>query len=64
MKKEELVAQISAPFFAHRETLDEAFEYFFKVADATKSAADRAAMLTAAGVLLNTVANEINKLEV
>jgi hypothetical protein len=63
MKKEELVAQISVPFFAHRETLDEAYEYFFKVAGAVNDA-DRAAMLTAAVVLLNTVANEINKLEV
>lgn len=62
MRKEELATQLRVPLFADRATIDEAYEYFFEVAGAINDA-DRAAMLTATGVLLNTVANEINKLE-
>lgn len=46
------------PMFATRETLDDAFEYFFMVAKAVNDA-DRAAMITATQVLLNTIADHI-----
>lgn len=44
------------PMFAKRETLEEAFNYFFMVAKAVNDA-DRAAIVTATGVVLNTIAD-------
>ena len=53
------VAQsIRNPMFAKRETLNEAYDYFFGVIQAI-NAADRAAALTATQVLLNTIADQI-----
>ena len=63
MKKEKLVAQLNAPFFADRATIGEAYGYFYRVADRLKGT-ERKAVVTAMCVLLNTVAKEINKLEV
>jgi hypothetical protein len=53
------VAQsIRNPMFATRKTLDEAYDYFFKVLQAI-NAADRVPALTATQVLLNTIADQI-----
>lgn len=58
---DELSVMISAPMFADRETLTEAYDYFFEVLGSI-NAADRAAALTAAMVLANTIAQKINAL--
>lgn len=58
---DELSTMLSAPMFADRETLKEAYDYFFGVLGAI-NAADRAAALTAAMVLTNTIAQKINAL--
>jgi len=63
MKPAELSVQIRVPLCSERDTIEEAFEHFFEVARNVNDA-DRTAMITATGVLLNTIANEINKLEV
>lgn len=53
---EQVAQSIRNPMFAKRDTLEEAFNYFFMVAKAVNDA-DRAAMLTATGVVLNTIAD-------
>lgn len=63
MKKEELATQLTVPLFADRATMSAAYEYFYRVAGTLKGT-DRAAIVTAMCVVLNTVAKEINKLEV
>jgi len=62
MKPEDLVIQIRNLHFSERETIDEAFDYLCEVARHVNNA-DAAAMVAATGVLLNTIANEIDKLE-
>lgn len=52
----QIAQMVRNPMFAKRDTLEEAFEYFFMVAKAVNDA-DRAAMLTATGVVLNTIAD-------
>lgn len=47
---------IRNPMFAKRDSLDDAFDYLFQVAKAVNPA-DRAAMMTATGVVLNTLAD-------
>lgn len=63
MKKEELAMLLRTPLFADRATLSEAYMFFDEVSGTLKGS-QRTAVFTAMGVLLNTVANEINKLEV
>ena len=63
MKPADLSVQIRVPLCNERETIEEAFEYFFEVVRNVNDA-DRTAMVVATGVVLNTIANEINKLEV
>lgn len=53
---EQVAQYLRNPMFAKRDTLEEAFDYFFMVAKAVNDA-DRAAMLTATGVVLNTIAD-------
>jgi hypothetical protein len=57
MTKEQLASQIRCNLFAHRDNLDEAFEYAHSMFQ------NEPAMLTAMYVVLNTVAKEILKLE-
>ena len=52
----QIAQSLRNPMFATRDTLEEAFEYFFMVAKAVNEA-DRAAMITATQVLLNTIAD-------
>jgi hypothetical protein len=54
----QIAQSIRNPMFATRDTLEEAFEYFFMVAKAVNDA-DRAAMITATGVVLNTLADTL-----
>lgn len=54
----QIAQSLRNPMFATRETLEDAFEYFFMVAKAVNDA-DRAAMITATQVLLNTIADHI-----
>lgn len=51
----QIAKMLRNPMFSKRATLDEAFDYFFMVYKAANPT-DRAAMTTATGVLLNTVA--------
>jgi hypothetical protein len=53
-----LSTEIRNPFCGERETLEEAFNYFFKVMRSVNDA-DRAAVVAAVGVLLNTIANDM-----
>ena len=59
---QEIVAQIQNPMFSQRDTIAEAFEYFFMLAD-TVNHADRGAMITGTMVLLNTIAAQLKKQE-
>ncbi len=54
----QIAQSLRNPMFATRDTLEEAFDYFFMVAKAVNDA-DRAAMITATQVLLNTIANHL-----
>jgi uncharacterized protein (DUF2267 family) len=57
------VAQsIRNPMFAKRDTLEDAYDYFFSVVQAI-NAADRTAAITATQVLLNTIADQIERVE-
>ena len=53
-----LSAEIRNPLCSERETVAEAFDYFFKVVRSVNDA-DRAAVVAAVGVLLNTIANDM-----
>ena len=61
MTKDELMKSISNGMFADRDNLKDAFEY---VADLAKATDNPAAVWTAVMVVTNTIANEINTLEV
>lgn len=50
------------PMFSKRDTLDEAFDYFFMLSKAVNPA-DRAAMMTGTGVLLNTIADLLEEVK-
>jgi hypothetical protein len=54
----QIAQYIRNPMFSDRDTIDEAYDYFFKVIK-TINDADRAAALTATQVLINTIANKI-----
>jgi cation transport regulator ChaB len=62
MTKEDLAESITHGLFADRKTLREAFDYSYGLAESMKG--DSLLVFTAIHVLLNTVANEIKKLEV
>ena len=59
MTKEELVYKLRCNMFSDRMTVEEAYDYAWKVARASD---DQLAVMTAVQVLANTVANEVEKL--
>lgn len=54
-----LAASITVGFFAKRDTMQEAFEYAHKIANASDNPT---AVMTALHVVLNTLADRINEL--
>jgi hypothetical protein len=52
----QIAQSLRNPMFATRDTLEDAFDYFFMVAQAVNEA-DRTSMITATGVVLNTIAD-------
>ena len=56
----QIAEMLRNPMFAKRDTLEEAFDYFFMVSKAVNPA-DRAAMITATAVVLNTVADLLER---
>lgn len=56
----QIAQSLRNPMFATRDTLDEAFEYFFSLMN-TINAADRVAAITGCQVLLNTIADRIEQ---
>lgn len=59
MNIQELAKGIRNGMFADRETLGEAYEYVLELA---KNSRDGAAILTAVHVMLNTLANQMEKI--
>jgi hypothetical protein len=59
MTKEELIHKLRCNMFSERMTIDEAYDYAWKVA---KSFDNPIAVMAAVQVLANTVANEVGKL--
>ena len=59
MTKDELVYKLRCNMFSDRMTIEEAYDYAWKVARASD---DQLAVMTAVQVLANTVANEVEKL--
>ena len=59
MTKDELVHKLRCNMFSDRMTIEEAYDYAWKVARASD---DQLAVMTAVQVLANTVANEVEKL--
>lgn len=59
MTKEELIYKLRCNMFSDRMTIEEAYDYAWKVARASD---DQLAVMTAVQVLANTVANEVEKL--
>lgn len=57
---QEIVAQIQHPLFGERDTIAEAFEFYFMLAK-TVNDADRATMIMGTMVLLNTIAAQLKK---
>ena len=53
---EQVAQSIRNPLFAKRDSLEQAFDHFFRVCDAVNSA-DRIAMITATCIVLNTIAD-------
>ena len=62
MTNEELAKAIRHGLFADRETLKEAFDYAFRVINSLKGS-EQIAATTALYVVLNTVSNELMKVE-
>lgn len=60
MTKEELIHKLRCNMFSDRMTVEEAYDYAWKVARASD---DQLAVMTAVQVVANTIANEIEKLE-
>lgn len=58
----EIISKLSSPLFSDRETIEEATEYFNMLIDTIKKS-DKITVYTAVGVLLNTIANELKKVE-
>ena len=59
MTKDELVYKLRCNMFSDRMTIEEAYDYAWKVARASD---DQLAVMTAVQVLANTIANEVEKL--
>jgi len=55
----ELITSLKQPMFASRDTIEEAYDYALKVAKATDNPA---AVMTAVQVVVNTIANELEKI--
>jgi len=60
--KEELIEALRADMFASRNTIKEAVEYATTIVD-TLDAGDRLYVYTAIHVIINTIANEIERME-
>jgi hypothetical protein len=60
MTKQELIKQLRCSMFAKRDTLEEAYEYAWKVARGTDN---EGAVMTAVQVVVNTIANELEKMD-
>ena len=60
MTKHELSVSIYSPLFAERDTMKEAYDYAFSIANASDNPP---AVLTAIHVMMNTIAKEIEKAE-
>jgi hypothetical protein len=58
-----IAVELRHPLWGKRDTIAEAFEYYFMLAR-TVNAADRATMIMGTMVLLNTIAAQLEKLEV
>lgn len=61
MTKEELIQQLRCNMFSDRMTIEEAYDYAWKVAKGTDN---QGAVMTAVQVVVNTIANEIEKMGV
>jgi len=59
MTKDELVHKLRCNMFSDRMTIEEAYDYAWKVARASD---DQLAVMTAVQVVANTIANEVEKL--
>ena len=59
MTKDELIQQLRCSMFSDRMTIEEAYDYAWKVAKGTDN---QGAVMTAVQVVVNTIANEIEKL--
>jgi len=59
MTKDELVQQLRCNMFSDRMTIEEAYDYAWKVAKGTDN---QGAVMTAVQVVVNTIANEIEKI--
>lgn len=60
MTKQELIKQLRCSLFAKRDTLEEAYEYAWKVARGTDN---EGAVMTAVQVVVNTIAGELEKMD-
>ena len=59
MTKDELIYKLRCNMFSDRMTIEEAYDYAWKVARASEN---QMAVMTAVQVLANTIANEVEKL--
>jgi len=62
MNKKDLIKTIRSNLFAKRDTLGEAFDYFNDIIN-TIPKKDQAAVITATAVVLNTLADAMEKAE-
>jgi len=62
MTNQEIAKAIRHKLFAERDTLNEAFDYAFRVIDSCPES-EKIAVTTALFVVLNTVAKELEKVE-
>ena len=58
MTKGEVIKSIRNRLFADRDTINEAYHYALSIAEGTKNPA---AVITAIHVMMNTIANELEK---
>lgn len=58
MTKGEMIKSIRNRIFGDRESLQEAYDYVYAIAEGSNN---KAAVLTAVHVMMNTIANELEK---